>query len=647
MSLWGVFNDAALAMTAQSTGLTAVSQNVANVNTTAYKGLDVEFKTLMTEIKAPFKFASTQPVIRNMIDRSGTVSATGLDHDLAIGGNGLFIVNTKADGTGETLYSRDGNFGTAAPVPGATQSVLTTTSGHTVMGWKADDRGNFGVGGKPVPILANDVSVVKITGNPTTAVTIIGNVNAAATAPASISVPIKDNTGTEQALTLNWTPPTTPAAPPVPASPWLVDFSVANGKVATPLPTTTNVSFSLSGQLTSPNPTPVTIAWADGTTSTVKVDLGLFTQNAAPTVVSNYTENGRSPAQYNIAGIATKSVKLQANVDASATTRQTLSMPINDTKGTLQSLVMNWEPDKNNTWKLNMQVGNHQGVVAQPGAGNTDIASPGITLTPSSWAEPGKVDFQDSLGNAFTVTLAGGESLATVASLINTAAATALPAPAIISASVPAPGNLNIATTSPTGFTILGATSTNEAVSSLGLPYGNTVTFDSKANLTSSKLLPVNITWADGTKSTISVDISKVTQYSGKTIVDNIAQDGKEPGQFNKSYFDSKGVLYYSYSNGLMKPMYKIPLATFPSVNNLEQRNGTVFAETELSGGPVLGAASTNGTRDFVIGAVERSNVSLEDQFTKMTILQKAYSTNAQVFSTANEMTQTVTALIT
>ena len=48
---------------------------------------------------------------------------------------------------------------------------------------------------------------------------------------------------------------------------------------------------------------------------------------------------------------------------------------------------------------------------------------------------------------------------------------------------------------------------------------------------------------------------------------------------------------------------------------------------------------STGGTA-FVSGALERSTVDLADQFSRMIITQRAYSSNATVLRTADEMTQ-------
>lgn len=49
---------------------------------------------------------------------------------------------------------------------------------------------------------------------------------------------------------------------------------------------------------------------------------------------------------------------------------------------------------------------------------------------------------------------------------------------------------------------------------------------------------------------------------------------------------------------------------------------------------------SVTGIAQIIVGALEQSNVDLADQFTKMIVTQRAYSSSATVLRTADEMTQ-------
>jgi len=142
---------------------------------------------------------------------------------------------------------------------------------------------------------------------------------------------------------------------------------------------------------------------------------------------------------------------------------------------------------------------------------------------------------------------------------------------------------------------------------------------------------------------TMTLDISQITQFqsTGDLEVINLEQDGLTEGLLRNTFFDTDGVLYGSFTNAGLVPLFKLPLATFPAQNNLEAANGNVFKATEAAGVMELrGMGSVNGLAQVIVGALEQSNVDLADQFTKMIVTQRAYSSSATVLRTADEMTQ-------
>ncbi len=171
-------------------------------------------------------------------------------------------------------------------------------------------------------------------------------------------------------------------------------------------------------------------------------------------------------------------------------------------------------------------------------------------------------------------------------------------------------------------------------------------TFDSQAKLNSPQdgLITLTVQDPNGPQ-TIALDLSGMTDYAGQgtLTVQNVHQDGYIEGRLNNTYFNSEGVLLGSYTNGELKNLYKLPVATFAAENKLQAMPGNYFVQTDESGslfvrGLDIGGTSTGGTA-FVAGALERSTVDLADQFSRMIITQRAYSSNAQVLRTADEMT--------
>lgn len=130
-------NTAATGMVAQQYNLDVISNNLANVNTNAYKQQRAEFQDLMYQTfrasgAADGSSTTPQPVQVGLGSRfsatatnfsRGALSATGNPLDIAINGEGFFAVE-KPDGT--TAYTRDGAFKKDA------NGLLVTSDGYPV-----------------------------------------------------------------------------------------------------------------------------------------------------------------------------------------------------------------------------------------------------------------------------------------------------------------------------------------------------------------------------------------------------------------------------------------------------------------------------------------------------------------------------------
>lgn len=89
-----------------------------------------------------------------------------------------------------------------------------------------------------------------------------------------------------------------------------------------------------------------------------------------------------------------------------------------------------------------------------------------------------------------------------------------------------------------------------------------------------------------------------------------------------------------------------MPLAIVRGPDLLEPRAGTLFAITEGSGALELKEADLTGQVNFVASALESSTVDLGNEFTRMILTQRAYSTAATAMRTVDEMVKTATDLI-
>lgn len=177
-----------------------------------------------------------------------------------------------------------------------------------------------------------------------------------------------------------------------------------------------------------------------------------------------------------------------------------------------------------------------------------------------------------------------------------------------------------------------------------------TVTFDDNGKLLTpaNGLVSGNFSWTSGTPpvtstATVALDMSKLSQYSDADLyIGNVDQDGYGKGTLIATTFNEEGELVGSYDNGRTRTLFKVPVANFVSENALEAVSGTMFRRTAAAGEMTVSAIEDAvGEGRFATSALEASTVDIEDEFTRMIMTQKAYSTNAQVFKTADEMTST------
>jgi flagellar hook protein FlgE len=121
-----IMNSAVLGMSAQEGWLATISQNMANSSATGYKDAETEFSALVDQVGAsasPGTGVSTSSL--TLAGLQGSIVGTSTPTDLAIQGNGFFVVS---DAAGDTFLTRDGSF-----VPDASGN-LVNAAGYYLMG---------------------------------------------------------------------------------------------------------------------------------------------------------------------------------------------------------------------------------------------------------------------------------------------------------------------------------------------------------------------------------------------------------------------------------------------------------------------------------------------------------------------------------
>ena len=145
----------------------------------------------------------------------------------------------------------------------------------------------------------------------------------------------------------------------------------------------------------------------------------------------------------------------------------------------------------------------------------------------------------------------------------------------------------------------------------------------------------------------ISVDFGKstaeggtgllgTTQFAAPSATFTMTQDGYTSGSLMAIQVDVNGVISGMFTNGVIKPLAQIALATFDSPWGLAKEGGNLYSETTESGQPNIGAPNRAGKGKIVSNSIEQSNVDLANEFVKMIVTQKAFQANARVITTSD-----------
>src|SRR3954467_5363676 len=129
---------------ANSSALAAISDNISNLNTTAYKRNQVNFSTLVTSqaVKGAYSAGGVQGVTKSFISQQGLIQSASSTTALAISGDGFFVVSNKGAGlTAPDLRM----FPRAGAVEPDANGYLVNDAGLYLQGWPVQANGTFNI----------------------------------------------------------------------------------------------------------------------------------------------------------------------------------------------------------------------------------------------------------------------------------------------------------------------------------------------------------------------------------------------------------------------------------------------------------------------------------------------------------------------
>ena len=141
----------------------------------------------------------------------------------------------------------------------------------------------------------------------------------------------------------------------------------------------------------------------------------------------------------------------------------------------------------------------------------------------------------------------------------------------------------------------------------------------------------------------ISLNMSKLTEYSGSSAVTDLSGGGYAQGNLSDFLIETDGTVKARYTNGQSKAIARVQLADFKNLNGLQPVGENEWKSTNASGDPLpLGAPGSGVYGLLQSGALEESNVDLTGELVNMIVAQRTYQANAQTIKAEDQVLQTL-----
>lgn len=138
-------------------------------------------------------------------------------------------------------------------------------------------------------------------------------------------------------------------------------------------------------------------------------------------------------------------------------------------------------------------------------------------------------------------------------------------------------------------------------------------------------------------------DGNGLTQLSDSFAPTSITKDGSPVGNLTAVEVDDNGYITATYDTGFTRRIYQIPVVDVPNPNGLISLNNQTFQVSPQSGSFFLWNAGDGPTGAVVGYAREGSATDVAAELTNLIQTQRAYSSNAKVIQTVDEMLQETT----
>lgn len=355
MSLTGVLRTGVSGMNAQTNRISTVAENIQNASTTGYKRTATEFSSLLLESSGTGNYNSgaVETTVRRSINEEGPTSFTTSETDLAIQGNGFFLVR---DAGGGQFLTRAGNF-----VKDGTTGDLVNAAGFILQGYKLNPDGTL-----PANPALTDIKsgTNRLMARPSSTMTLQGNLKQGSTTvgtPSATAFTTKtpvttyDNLGNKVTYDVVFSKVADTASE---TNKWSVALYTQDASPA-PVGTAQTITFGPTGQITGTSTFSVT---GSGNRPDLKLDLSAMTQ-LAPDSSPKGVADGSAPTSST--GVAFGDDGTVYTIYADGTRAATYKVPLADVSSPDQL-----QPRAGNVFEATQDSGNLEvGFAKQNGLG--------------------------------------------------------------------------------------------------------------------------------------------------------------------------------------------------------------------------------------------------------------------------------------
>jgi flagellar hook protein FlgE len=138
-------------------------------------------------------------------------------------------------------------------------------------------------------------------------------------------------------------------------------------------------------------------------------------------------------------------------------------------------------------------------------------------------------------------------------------------------------------------------------------------------------------------------DDKGLTQLSDTFAPTKISKNGSPVGNLSTVEVDPNGYVVAVYDTGFTRTIYQVPLVDVPNPNGLLSKDNQSYMISPESGAFFLWDAGDGPTGDVVGFALEESAADVAGELTRLITTQRAYSSNAKIIQTVDEMLQETT----